>query len=103
MEPISERQDGLFVRTLYPGTIIDLETHSRRYRIEYLSGDAVRISGHPSWCPAPVEMKLEGSMRGLDHLERGFIGRGMRLVFTRPEEGLSVTTSEILSVRISEN
>ena len=103
MEAITERLDGLFVRALHPGTIIDLETQSRRYRIEYLSGDAVRISGNPNWCPAPVVMKLEGSTSGRDHLEPGFIGRGMRLVFRRPDEAMSVTTSEILSVRVGEN
>ena len=46
--------DGVYLRTLDTGSTIDVETTSRRYRIEYLEGDRIRISGHPRWCPAPT-------------------------------------------------
>ncbi|MBV8846806.1 MAG: hypothetical protein JO307_28695 [Bryobacterales bacterium] len=95
--------DCLFVPSLSPGTVINVETRNRPYRIECISGDAVRISGHPSVCPVPLEMTLEGSTRDNDHLEPGFIGKGMHLVFGRPEEGLHVTTSEIVSIEVNGN
>ena len=82
-------------------------SHYRPWRPEvavmpraFIDGDHVRISGHPTICPAPLPVHLDGSMKHRDHIERGFIGRGMRLMFSRPEEGLSVTTSEIVSLRI---
>ena len=92
--------DGFYVGSLSPGTVIDLETKMRHYRIECLGGDQVRISGHPSLCPGPLEVRVQGSTKGRDEVEPGFIGRGMHLVFGRPEEGLSVTTSEIVSIQV---
>jgi hypothetical protein len=93
-----EQVDGIFVKSLHPGAVIDLETRSRHYRIEYVAGDEVRISGDPSFFSRPESVRLEGSTRGRGSMEPGYIGRGMRLVFGRPEEGLSITTSEIVSI-----
>jgi hypothetical protein len=50
--------DGLRLSSLDTGSVIDLHTRSRRYRIEYLQGNRVRISGHPQWCPTPVHGEL---------------------------------------------
>src|SRR5690242_16141635 len=47
---------------LEPGSVLDVETRSRHYRIECLGGDSVRISGHPQLCPEPVAARLEGSL-----------------------------------------
>jgi hypothetical protein len=98
-----DRGHGLFLEGLNPGSIIDLETKSRKYRLEYVNGDVVRVSGHASICPDPREMHLRGSMRGLEELEPGYIAPGMRLVLDKPEEGLSVTTSEVISIRVNRN
>jgi hypothetical protein len=100
MTTIAESAEGVSVSALNPGAVIELETKMHRYRIEYLDRDLARISGHPTICPTPLQVHLEGSTKQRDQIERGFIGRGMRLVFSRPEEGLSVTTSEIVSLRI---
>ena len=56
--------DGVYLRTLDTGATIDVETRSRRYRLEYLEGDRIRISGHPQWCPAPTLARLWGSRGG---------------------------------------
>ena len=36
------------------GAVIDVETKNRHYKIECLGGNAIRISGHPEYCPVPV-------------------------------------------------
>jgi hypothetical protein len=85
--------------SLAPGSLIDVETKSRHYRIECLGGNAVRISGHPDYCPEPVPAQLQGSMDGEGGIEAGFIGRGMRLVFVLAQHR-PVTTSRVLSLRV---
>lgn len=67
---------------LVPGSLIDVETKSRHYRIECLGGNAIRISGHPEYCPDPVPAQLHGSVNKEGDLELGLIGRGMRLKFS---------------------
>ncbi len=59
----------------------------------------VRISGHPTFCPEPVEVELEGSFGSVPPLNPhpGFIGRGMYLVFKHPVFG-EVTTSRIVEI-----
>ena len=39
---------------LSPGSQIDVETKSHHYHIECLGGNAIRIHGHPEYCPMPV-------------------------------------------------
>ena len=48
--------------SLAPGSRIEVETKSRHYQIECLGGNAVRISGHPEYCPNPVPARLHGSL-----------------------------------------
>ena len=81
-----------------PGSVLDVETKSRHYQIECLGGDAIRISGHPKYCPTPVEARLEGSLDGEGRLDRGVIEPGLRLLFV-VEDRLPVTTSPVLHVR----
>jgi len=85
--------------SLAPGSLIDVETKSRHYLIECLGGNAVRISGHPEYCPEPVPAQLQGSVDREGALELGFIGRGMRLMFLLGERR-PVTTSRVVSVRV---
>ena len=84
---------------LAQGSLIDVETKSRHYRIECLGGNAIRISGHPELCPDPVPAQIHGSVNREGALELGLIGRGMRLIFlldmSRP-----VTTSRVLHVHV---
>jgi len=83
---------------LEPGSVLDVETRSRHYRIECLGGDSVRISGHPQFCPEPVPARLEGSLKRDGILDSGFIECGARMLFI-VEDRLPVTTSKVLHVR----
>ena len=87
--------------SLARGSLIDVETKSRHYRIECLGGNAIRISGHPQYCPDPVPAPLLGSIDKEGKLELGRIGRGMRLMFLLAEHG-PVTTSRVLHVQVDQ-
>ena len=93
--------DGVRLSSLDSGSVIDLHTTSRQYKIEYLEGDQVRISGHPTWCPTPVRARLHGSRGGPDGFEEGYIGCGMRLMFERLDDHIPITTSKITDIRLA--
>lgn len=99
MTETTEPLQGVYVSSLDTGSTIDLETKSRHYRIEYLEGDRIRISGHPRWCPTPVLARLHGSRVG-GEFEEGYIACGMHLVFERLDNHVPVTTSEITDIRM---
>jgi len=88
-------------KSLLRGSLIDVETKSRHYRIECLGGNAIRISGHPEYCPDPVPAQLHGSVDKEGVLELGLIGRGMRLIFLLNEHR-PVTTSRVLRVHVDQ-
>jgi len=92
--------EGLYLAKLEEGSVLDLQTESRHYRIEYLGGEQVRISGHPLLCPTPVMAQLKGSANDCGNVEPGFIGRGMHLMFRRSEDRASVATSKIAAIRL---
>src|ERR1700720_1793968 len=91
----SQAPEGVDLKNLRPGSLIDVEPKSRHYRIECLGGSAIRISGHPEYCPEPVPAQLHGSVDKEGILELGLIGRGMRLMFLLDEHH-PVTTRECL-------
>jgi len=91
----------LVCKSLAPGSVIDVETKSRHYRIECLGGNSIRISGHPDYCPEPAPAQLQGSVDKEGVLELGLIGRGRRLVFLLDKDR-PVTTSKILHVRVEQ-
>jgi hypothetical protein len=84
---------------LPPGSLVEAETNSRIYRIECLGGSAVRVSGHPEYCPTPVPGQLLGSGDEAGSLEAGVIGRGRRLQFFLESRGPLITT-KVISVRV---
>jgi hypothetical protein len=86
---------------LVRGSLINVETKSRHYVIECLGGSAIRISGHPEYCPEPVPARLHGSLNEEGALELGLIGRGMRLKFFL-NESLPITTSRVLHVHVNQ-
>jgi len=92
--------DGLSLSSLDTGSVIALHTKSRCYRIEYLEGGWVRISGHPQLCPTPVLARLHGSKGHSEGFAEGYIGCGMRLLFERLDDRIPVTTSEITDIRV---
>ena len=85
----SQAANGLDLKDLRPGSRIDVETKTRHYHIEYLGGNAMRISGHPKYCPEPVRAHLAGV------IERG---RPLKFLLTdyRP-----VTTTDIISLHVA--
>jgi hypothetical protein len=98
----SEISEGVDLKSLLPGSLIDVETKSRHYQIECLGGNAIRISGHPEYCPEPVAAQLQGSIDKEGDLELGLIGRGMRLVFFLNDHR-PVTTSRVVSVHVDKS
>jgi hypothetical protein len=97
----TEDRRGVDLNSLIRGSLIDVETKSRHYRIECLGGGAIRISGHPEYCPYPVSAQLEGSIEKEGVVEMGLIGRGRRLIFFLKGQG-PVTTSRIVSVHVNQ-
>ena len=80
---------GVILDGLTPGSLVDVETRSRHYQIECLGGTAIRISGHPEYCPQPTEAQLHSR-----------IGLGEHLVFYL-RGGRPVTTSRVLNVHVT--
>lgn len=88
-------------KNLLPGSLIDVETRSRHYRVEYLGGNSIRVSGHPEFCPDPVLASLQGSLDRDGTLETGFIACGMRMIFVL-DDSQPITTSRIVHVSVEE-
>jgi|SRR5690349_17922983 hypothetical protein len=97
MTGTAEVLDEVALSSLDKGSVIDVETKSRRYRIEYLGGDEAWISGHPKLCPRPVRAQIDGSI-GRSGIEPGSIRQGMHLVFRLLGDDVPVTTSEITGI-----
>lgn len=94
--------EGVDLESLSPGSLIDVETKSHHYHIEFLGGDAIRVSGHPQYCPHPVPARLQGSINKEGALELGLIERGMRLIFFLNDDHHPLTTSRVVSVHVNQ-
>ena len=94
-----EVREGVDLKSLSPGSLIDMETKNRHYRIEYLGGTTMRISGHPAFCPSPVVAELQGSVNREGICEMSAITPGKRVVFVL-DEHIPVTTSKVVSVHV---
>ena len=88
-------------KSLAPGSMIDVETKSRHYTIECMGGNAIRVSGHPEYCPKPTSAQVQGSVDNEGKLEFGLIGRGMRMILLLNHR-LPVTTSRVVSVHVDQ-
>lgn len=93
------RDEGFYLNDLVGGAEVDIETQHHRYRLVKRADTHVRISGHPKFCPEPIEVEIEGSFGNKPPLlpHPGFIGRGMYLVFKHPTFD-EVTTSRIREI-----
>lgn len=91
--------EGVYVDELDDGTVVEVETQHSHYRLVKRDNTHVSISGHPRFCPQPVEVEIEGSVgsKSPTFSNPGFIGRGMHLVYKHPKFNL-VTTSRILDI-----
>lgn len=94
--------EGVNPASLPAGSSIDVETKSRRYRIECLGGREIRISGHPDYCLTPVPAYLHGSIDSAGVIVPDLIERGRKVMFSlngdRP-----VTTSRVVSVHVNQS
>ena len=95
----SEMEGGVHLRDVPPGTILEVQTKNRAYKILYQGWDQALISGHPEYCPEPVLVKIEGSNWGGSMLKPSFVGRGMHLEFRHPDFERPIITSRILEIR----
>lgn len=97
-----ESNEGLYVNDLADGDVVEIETQHSHYRLVKRAAAHMCISGHPTFCPEPVEVEIEGSVGGRSSLllpHPGFIGRGMYLMFKHPVFNL-VTTSRIREIHM---
>jgi len=94
----SQIEGGVHLSDLPEGARLEVETENHLYSIVKSGGGLVSISGHPRYCPEPVEVQLGGSSWGGYLLKSSYIGRGMRLEFWHPAHDL-VTTSRIREIR----
>ena len=95
----SEIEGGVWLNDLPRGSAISIQTWSRVYELVLLGDGAALISGHPQFCPEPVEVHIEGSTWGGTMIKLGFIGRGMFLEYVHPMLNRS-RTSPILDIRV---
>lgn len=95
-------QSGIVtVGALKPGALIDVETKTRHYKIECLGGNAIRIQGHPRYCPEPTPAFLQGSVDH-DGVDWGHIARGKHLVFFL-QDSRPVRTSRIVTFHVDKS
>ena len=99
MTASADIREGVDLKSLSQGSVIDVETKSRHYQIECLGGNKMRISGHPAYCPSPVVAELRGSIDLEGTVESGCIRPGRHMVFLL-EDHIPLTTSKILSVHV---
>jgi hypothetical protein len=92
-------EQGIYLDELADGAV-DVETQHHHYRLAKRDDTHVRISGHPTFCPEPIEVKVEGSIVAGRQLapHPGFIGCGMYLVFKHPRMEQVITTSRIREI-----
>lgn len=91
--------EGVHLDDLATGAVLELETQHHHYTLVKRTGSQVLISGHPTFCPKPTAVQIEGPFADLPMVlpRPGFIGRGMYLMFQHPVYH-NVTTSRIREI-----
>ena len=95
----SEIEGGVFLKDLLPSTVLQIQTMHHCYTAVLLGGSDALISGHPEFCPRPVQVAIAGSTWGGSMLKLQFVGRGMHLEFHHPEYPTPIVTSPIQEIR----
>jgi hypothetical protein len=98
----SEIEGGVFLHDLPPSTILHIQTMHHCYTAVLLGGSDALISGHPEFCPDPVQVAIAGSTWGGSMLKLQYVGRGMHLEFRHPEYATPIVTSPIQEIRDSQ-
>jgi hypothetical protein len=95
----SEIEGGVFLEGLPPDTVLQIRTQHHFYTALLLGGGSALISGHPQYCPHPVQVTIAGSTWGGSMLKMRFIGRGMQMEFHHPAYSTPIVTSPIQEIR----
>ena len=95
----SEIEGGVFLNDLPPSTVLHIQTMHHCYTAVLLGGSEALISGHPEFCPKPVQVAISGSTWGGSMLKLQYVGRGMHLEFRHPEYPTPIITSPIQEIR----
>jgi hypothetical protein len=95
----SEIEGGVFLHELPPSTVLQIQTMHHCYTAVLLGGSEALISGHPEFCPRPVQVAIAGSTWGGSMLKMQYVGRGMHLEFRHPEYHQPIVTSPIQAIR----
>ena len=91
----AEVEGGVLLAALLPAPVLEIRTQNHRYTAVLLGGSEAMISGHPKYCPKPVQVAIAGSTWGGSMLKQRYIGRGMHLEFCHPEYKTPIITSRI--------
>jgi len=94
----SEIEGGVYLRNLLPGDVLEIETQDWVCNLVYCGDNEAFVSGHPKFCPEPVQVHICGSTWGGSMLKQYFIGRGMHLEFLHPQFQ-RILTAPILEIR----
>jgi hypothetical protein len=94
----SEIEGGVFLEGLPPDTVLQIRTQHHSYRAQLLGEGSALISGHPQYCPLPVQVVIAGSTWGGSMLKIRYIGRGMHLEFHHPGYSTPIITSLIQEI-----
>ena len=95
----SEVEGGVFLHDLPPSTVLYIQTMHHCYTAVLLGGSEALLSGHPEFCPAPVQVAIAGSTWGGSMLKLQYVGRGLHLEFRHPEYATPIITSPIQEIR----
>ena len=95
----SEIEGGVFLTDLPPSTVLEIQTMHHCYKAVLLGGSEALLSGHPEFCPEPVQVAISGSTWGGSMLKLQFVGRGMHLEFRHPQYPMPIVTSPIQEIR----
>jgi hypothetical protein len=94
----SEIEGGVFLEGLPPDTVLQIRTQHHDYTAQLLGEGCALISGHPQYCPQPVQVTIAGSTWGGSMLKVRFIGRGMQMEFHHPAYATPIVTSPIQDI-----
>ena len=94
----SEIEGGVFLEGLPPDTVLQIRTQHHDYTAQLLGEGSALISGHPQYCPEPVQVTIAGSTWGGSMLKLRYIGRGMHLEFHHPAYSAPIITSAIQEI-----
>jgi hypothetical protein len=96
----SEIEGGVYLRDLPVESTLEVATRNRSYTLVVRSDGQALISGHPEFCPEPVEVRISGSNWGGSMLKAAFLGRGMHLEYRHPNYRGPIVTSPIVDIRL---